>query len=377
MTGNKLTDSVDAAFQQRIASVAKSFQEDVTVKMLLENLVEGIIVVDDTGTIVFINQRIKDLFGYGKDELIGASVDIFLPNRFVHLHGSFIEKYFREPRHRPMGEGLNLVGRCKDGTELSLEIGLSFLQVGGDRLVVALVTDITERKEMERALRERNKELDAFAHTVAHDLNASMSLIVGYSDTLAAIHRTMSPEELEEYLTLIARNGRKMANIVNELLLFASMRREDIPLTPLDMSKIVSEALRRLSYESEAAGAAITYPDAFPQAVGYGAWVEEVWFNYISNGLKYGGRPPHLELGSTVQDDGMVAFWVRDNGPGLLENQRAAVFNPLSQTGVLRVKGHGLGLSIVQRIVEKLNGRVFVESKPGKGSRFGFVLPAP
>jgi signal transduction histidine kinase len=167
-----------------------------------------------------------------------------------------------------------------------------------------------------------------------------------------------------------------MANIVTELLLFASMRKEDIPFEPLDMPIIVSEALRRLSYEIEAYTAKIIRPDSFPQAMGYGAWVEEVWFNYISNGLKYGGRPPQLELGSTVYDDGMICFWVKDNGPGLSESQQLAVFNPPSHTGILRVRGHGLGLSIVQRIVEKLNGRVFVKSQPGVGSQFGFVLPA-
>jgi signal transduction histidine kinase len=105
--------------------------------------------------------------------------------------------------------------------------------------------------------------------------------------------------------------------------------------------------------------------------------VEEVWFNYISNGLKYGGSPPHLELGSTIYDDGTICFWVKDNGAGLTELERMAVFNPLSHTGILHVQGHGLGLSIVRRIVEKLNGRVYVKSQPGDGSQFGFILPAP
>jgi signal transduction histidine kinase len=199
---------------------------------------------------------------------------------------------------------------------------------------------------------------------------------VGYSDTLAAIHQTLSPEELHEYLMLIARNGRKMSNIINELLLFASMRRKDIPFKPLNMAAIVEEALRRLDYEVQTVEAEIIKPESFPRAVGHAAWVEEVWFNYISNGLKYGGRPPRLELGSTILDDGTIQFWVQDNGGGLSESQQGVVFTPPSQTGILRVQGHGLGLSIVRRIVDKLNGRVFVESQMEKGSRFGFILPA-
>ena len=372
----KKNDKSQEAFQQRLASVTRLFQEDMTVKMLLGTLTEGIIVIDETGTIVLINQRIEELFGYTEEEIIGRSLNTFLPERFSGSHMSYVDVYFQKPWQRHLGQGMDLVGRRKDGTEFPVEISLSYMETEVGRLGIAFVTDITRRKEIEHELRERNKELDAFAHTVAHDLNASMSLVVGYSDTLASIHETLSPEELRHYLNLIARNGRKMANIVTELLLFSSMRKEDIPFEPLDMSIIVSEALRRLSYEIETFEAEIVRPDSFPKAIGYAAWVEEAWFNYISNGLKYGGRPPRLELGSTVCEDGMICFWVKDNGSGLSARQQAAVFNPPSHTGILRVQGHGLGLSIVQRIVEKLNGRVFVKSQPGTGSRFGFILPA-
>ena len=365
------------AFQQRLASVARVFQEDITIKILLEALTEGIIVIDETGAVVLVNQRIEELFGYREEEVIGQSLNIFLPERFLSAHTSYVNVYFQDPWQRHMGQGMDLVARRKDGTEFPVEISLSHLETDAGRLGIAFVTDITERKETERELQERNRELDAFAHTVAHDLNASMSLVVGYSDTLATMYETLPPEELHNYLTLIARNGRKMSNIVNELLLFASMRKEDIPFKPLDMKSIISEALRRLSYEIEALEAEIIHPESYPVAIGYAAWVEEVWFNYISNGLKYGGSPPRLELGSTIREDGTLCFWVEDNGEGLTERERMVVFNPPSHTGILRVKGHGLGLSIVRRIVEKLNGRVYVESLPDAGSRFGFILPAP
>ena len=115
-------------------------------------------------------------------------------------------------------------------------------------------------------------------------------------------------------------------------------------------------------------------PDDWPIVYGYGQWIEEVWINYISNGLKYGGQPPILRLGYTPQEDEMVRFWVKDNGDGLDEAAQESLFTEFSRLGNGTVEGHGLGLSIVQRIVEKLGGMVGVESKMGDGSLFYFTL---
>jgi signal transduction histidine kinase len=121
---------------------------------------------------------------------------------------------------------------------------------------------------------------------------------------------------------------------------------------------------------------------AWPVARGYGPWVEEVWANYISNAVKYGGQPPRIELGATPlppaneSGEGRVRFWVRDNGPGITPEDQARLFTPFTRLDQVRAAGHGLGLSIVRRIVEKLGGEVSVESQVGQGSTFSFTLPA-
>jgi two-component system sensor histidine kinase/response regulator len=114
----------------------------------------------------------------------------------------------------------------------------------------------------------------------------------------------------------------------------------------------------------------------WPGASGYGPWVEEVWVNYLSNAIKYGGKPPHVELGAELQTNNMVCFWVRDNGPGIPPEARARLFTPFTRLDQVRTQGHGLGLSIVRRIVEKLGGQVGVTSASGQGSAFSFTLPA-
>ena len=97
--------------------------------------------------------------------------------------------------------------------------------------------------------------------------------------------------------------------------------------------------------------------------------------NYLSNGLKYGGQPPRLQLGSTVQHDGMVQFWIKDNGPGLTQEKLELLFTEFTRVERMRAEGHGLGLSIVKRIATKLHGSVGVKSYVGQGSLFYFTLP--
>jgi PAS domain S-box-containing protein len=223
-------------------------------------------------------------------------------------------------------------------------------------------------------LQARNQELDTFAHTVAHDLKTPLSLIIGHAE-LSDQDSEASLEDLRRTLQLVVRNGRKVSSIVDELLLLSEVRSVQVALQPLDMASIVAEAQERLALAIQECQAQIIAPDRWPVAWGYAPWVEGVWTNYMSNALKYGGTPPRVELGATPLSEGGVRFWVRDNGSGLSPEDRARLFMPFARLGQARAKGHGLGLSIVRRIVDKLGGQVGVESQVGQGSTFSFTLP--
>jgi signal transduction histidine kinase len=238
-------------------------------------------------------------------------------------------------------------------------------------------------KHSEEALRQqtlelqaRNEELDAFAHTAAHDLKNPLALIVSLAYALDENYASLSAEELKENLHIVKSTAFKMCSIVDELLLLAEVRKADVKLEPLDMAAAVAATRERLIQMIEEYQGTIIMPSTWPPALGYRPWVEEVWANYLSNAMKYGGCPPHVELGATPQPDGMVRFWVRDSGPGLTPEDLARLFNPFTRLSRIRVSGHGLGLSIVQRIVEKLGGQVGAESQAGQGSLFFFTLPA-
>ena len=236
-----------------------------------------------------------------------------------------------------------------------------------------------------KELEARNEELDAFAHTVAHDIKNPLTMIIGYADSLLMDHQIMSGEERNESLRTLKQNASRIVNIVDELLLLTSVRRTEVTLEPLDMDYVVDQACRRLAYLIRECQAEIVMPTEWPQAVGHAPWVEEIWVNYLSNGCKYGGTPPRLELGAQLLADGWVRFWVHDNGKGISPEDQARLFTPYTRLGhmqggapLVRARGHGLGLSIVRRIVEKLGGQVGVESEnmPGRGCTFSFTLPA-
>lgn len=142
------------------------------------------------------------------------------------------------------------------------------------------------------------------------------------------------------------------------------------------MDEVVEGALERLLYAIEKHQARIIHPDDWPAALGYGPWVEEVWVNYIHNAIKYGGRTPRVELSAEALPDGMVRFAVHDNGSGLAPEEQEKLFTPLEKLDRIDNEGYGLGLSIVQRIVDKLGDEVGVESEKGGGSEFFFTLPS-
>ena len=247
-----------------------------------------------------------------------------------------------------------------------------------------LASEVAERMRAEVALKEhvamleaQNAELDAFARTVAHNLKDPLNGLLGFADILA------DEGELEgenaRSLDHIIESAQRMNAITEELLLLARLRAQDVNRVSLDMAPIVRRSQARLAPMIAKRSADVVMASSWPRAIGYGPWVEEVWVNYLSNAIKYGGEPPRIELGASLQDDGAaryVRFWVRDSGPGIAEDARPHLFTEFTRLGQVRIQGYGLGLSIVKRIVDKLGGRVGVDTATGRGSTFYFELQA-
>lgn len=342
--------------------------------LIFKNVHSGVVIVNEGGVILGLNPLAEQILQTRQELVIGQTLLAAFPQyealimRFTNIHEAQAEIK------------LGPAGQVYD-----LRI-TAFTNHWGKALGwVILLHDITPLKQVEAALRKstqeleaQNRELDAFAHTVAHDLKTPLAALTGFSKLLTQRADRWSPERIQANAQQIAEIGDKMAAIVDALLLLASVRQVDAVKTqPLDMPTLVAEVQGRLQEQIHHTNAMITLaPPPWPIALGYAPWVEEVWVNYLSNALKYGGAPPQITIGATAcTTGGTVRFWVRDQGPGLTDAQQTQVFERFTRfhTGA---DGHGLGLSIVKRIVERLGGEVGVESGAGQGSTFYFTLPA-
>jgi PAS domain S-box-containing protein len=336
---------------------------------LVDTMPDGVVVLDGKDRIIDVNPAAKILLDLGNEE-IKATVG-YPPQ------GPLWQEVAKLGLEEQMGQAQVGIRVGYGETGRFLEIHVSPLRAENGRYEGRLFTirDITHAKQLETALRRKNKELEAYAHIVAHDLKSPLGVIYGFSEVLQQDSFADGNQETLKMLNIIQRSSRKMANIIDELLLLANIEQKEIAIQPLQMEDIVEQSLFQNNRLIEIKTAEITLPESWPVALGYAPWVEEVWTNYLSNGLKYGGSPPQLTLGADVQADGQIRFWVRDNGPGIPESLQPRLFREFSRLDDESDLGHGLGLSIAKRIITRLGGTVGVESKTGGGCTFYFTLP--
>ena len=218
-------------------------------------------------------------------------------------------------------------------------------------------------------------ELDAFSHTVAHDLRNPLSTLYMHLEMLSSAIDKGDTDRMKRTVGEAIHAAARLNNIIDELLVLAGVRRQRVDSLPLDMAPIVTEATARIEQLIQRHGATIKTSATWPVAVGHGPWVVEIWVNYLSNAVKYGGPHARITLGGETRPDGRTArFWVQDEGPGLDAAAQQKMFVPFTRISSVRAGGHGLGLSIVRRIAERLDGTAGVESTPGTGARFWFEL---
>jgi two-component system sensor histidine kinase/response regulator len=225
-------------------------------------------------------------------------------------------------------------------------------------------------------LADANAELDAFSRTVAHDLKNPINAVHGGLHLLREeLGSSADAPSSAEIFELMEEAVLRQQRIVNDLLLLANIRRgQDPPQNRIEMDALLRRVIAFLHTDVKNAGATVEVAGQLPAACGHESWIEQVWVNYLTNAIKYGGDPPRIECGGRIED-GVARFWVRDHGPGISAEEQDRLFIEFTRLNQVKVEGHGLGLSVARRIVEALGGNVGVESPADGGAEFWFTLP--
>ncbi|MGA7539463.1 MAG: PAS domain S-box protein [Steroidobacteraceae bacterium] len=359
---------------------------------------DAMIIIDDSGAIGFVNRQVSSLFGYAHDEIIGKPVELLMPDRFHARHVGHREHYWSSVRVRPMGVGLELFGRRKDGTEFPVEISLSPIEHEQGTLVAAAIRDVTDRKRAEAELIRAREVADQARELAIEAREAADRANQGKSRFLAtASHDLRQPLQTLELLNgslrrlpandavaqAVAQQGvaiGAMSRLLNALLDISKLESGAIRPEPTDFSVLaIFEELRR-EFATSAADKGLQFQVSAAEEYAYSdpSLIEQILRNLVSNAIKYTQRGL-VALRCFTSADATLNLEVLDTGIGIPATQIHYIYDEFYQVGVPTNStrdGYGLGLSIVQRIVKLLNLKLEVRSEVGKGSLFSLTVPA-
>ncbi|MEW5789165.1 MAG: PAS domain S-box protein [Pseudomonadota bacterium] len=372
-----------------MSSVTAATPLDERFRSVLEAAPDAVVIADAGGRMVLVNAQTEALFGYRREEMLGEPVEMLLPERLRPGHTGLRRGYAAAPRPRPMGSGLDLFGRRRDGSEFPVSISLSPLVVGEARYVFSDIRDITEQREARQRIQDLNdslarrnaelailnQELEAFSYSVSHDLRAPLRAIDGFSQILLKDNAAQLDEAGRDRLGRVRRAAQHMGALIDDLLKLSRVSRAELSFQPLDLADLARESVETLRRQEPDRRVEVDIAAPLP-ARGDPKLLRIALDNLLGNAWKFTGRraDARIEMGVAPSPQGPV-FHVRDNGAGFdmaYADKLFGAFQRLHDAG--QFPGTGIGLATVQRIVHKHGGRIWAESAPEAGATFRFTL---
>lgn len=350
---------------------------------IIDSAPVSMVMIDQEGYINFVNAEATRVFGYSREEFFRLTIEALLPERFRGHHADLRKVFFADHKSRQMGEGRNLFGLRKDGTEFPVEIGLRPVETSQETCVLSVILDITERKRLEavrqqaaEALERTNQRLQQFAYFASHDLQTPLRTISGFVQLLQDNYEDKLDARAKGWIRRTVGGVRKMHAQITDMLAYARLDSTDTPLLPTDVRQAFEDAIDFLDGSIGATGAEVTCGE-LPTLRGDRSQLVQLIQNLVGNALKYhahGGQPPRVHV-EAVENGAEWLFSVRDNGIGIDPRHQEGIFELFKRLHTEQAyPGTGIGLAMCRRIAENHGGRIWVESEPGEGSIFYFTI---
>ena len=365
-----------------IRDITSRKKADKKFRGLLESAPDAIVIVGEGGKIQLVNTQVENIFGYTKQELLEKEIEILIPKRFHGSHLGNRDSFFANPKMRPMGSGMELLGQRKNGEEFPVEISLSPLETEDGMLVSAAIRDITERKAAEKELESfnkqlqiKNKELEQFAYVASHDLQEPLNTVTNLASLLSNNYSQNFDEVGQKSLSFISDAVSRMRELVRNLLDYSRIG-QNRKLTNIDCTQLLQAIRADLAGSISESGTTLEVAQ-LPQIKGFETDLRLLFQNLISNAIKF-RKPEALPIVSVFaeQVDESWRFAVKDNGIGIAEKHKNRVFEIFQRLyDRNQYEGTGIGLAHCQKIVELHGGKIWVDSEFGKGSTFYFTIP--
>lgn len=344
-------------------------------KAVLDNIVDGLITIDESGIVQSYNKACVKIFGYEAGEVIGRNISMLMPPRYADHHDGYLDNYRRTGHAKIIGIGREVEGRRKDGEIFPIDLSVAQVVVGSNRYFSGIVRDITERKNFETQLRRSNEELEKFAYVASHDLKEPLRNIDNLAKwSLEDVGQGLIPDCCEKLLLLRDR-VKRLEILLEDILSYSRAGRIiDKPMM-LDMGVV----LRDLADTHVHNGFHVNIKGQMPAVFSPRTPIEQIFANILSNAVKHHDKGAGYIEVSCQPRDSFYEFVVQDDGPGIPPEYHQRVFE-MFQTLKSRdeVDGSGLGMSIIKKLVEWQGGRVWIVSpadQQGRGTAIHFLWP--